>query len=368
MKIKAAVCRAVGAPLSIEELELDAPKNDEVLVKVVACGVCHTDMAMRDQAYPVPHPIVLGHEGAGIVEAVGKDVTMFKPGDAVLMSFDHCGHCPACHKALPGFCDSFFSYNFAGFRQDGSVALHKGSEAIHSNFFGQSTFASHALATERNLVKVDKNENLEILAPLGCGLQTGAGAVFNALKLGVGETIAVFGIGSVALAAVMAAAASGAATIVAVGRNNEKLKLAKEVGATHTVNSREVKDVVAAIKEVTGGRGTDYSIDTTAQIPIMRQSLECLAPMGKAVVLGAAPPGTDVPVDVQDLMVWGKSFIGVIEGNCVPQDLIPRLIGLYKQGKFPMDKLYTFYPFDKINEAIEDSENGRIIKAILRME
>src|SRR5690349_19689108 len=186
-QIKAAVVRGKGGPVGIETLSLEGPRRDEVLVQVVATGMCHTDMVARDQVYPVPHPIVLGHEGAGIVEAVGEHVRKVGPGDHIVLSFLPCGHCRACLEGAPASCENFNAYNFSGQRPDGSHALRdeQGRE-LNDRFFGQSSFAAYAIANERNVVKVRKDAPLELLGPLGCGIQTGAGAVLNALKVGAG--------------------------------------------------------------------------------------------------------------------------------------------------------------------------------------
>ena len=181
MQIEAAVTRAVHAPMSIERLELDEPRADEILVRVVATGICHTDIAMRDQTFPVPQPIVLGHEGAGIVERIGSAVRAVAPGDRVVMSYNSCGTCPSCSDHAATYCYDFFGRNFAGVRADGSVSL-AGDGAVHGNFFGQSSFATFALCHERNVVKVPADVPLELLGPLACGFQTGAGAVLKRFK------------------------------------------------------------------------------------------------------------------------------------------------------------------------------------------
>ncbi|MDR2367245.1 MAG: NAD(P)-dependent alcohol dehydrogenase [Deltaproteobacteria bacterium] len=367
MKIKAAVCRAPHAPQSFEELELEEPRANEIVVKIKSCGVCHTDMGMRDQVYPVPQPIVLGHEGAGFVEKVGSGVTTVAPGDPVLLTINSCGKCPACLNGKYGLCHLFWSLNFAGSRLDGTSPLSKGGEMIHGNFFGQSSFATYAMANERNVLKLDTTEDMDYLGPLGCGVMTGAGAVINVFKVRPGDSIVAFGMGTVALSAIMGARVCGATTIVAVGRNDKKLATAKEVGATHTINSTKVPDVVKAIKDLTNGRGVNYAVDTTAVQSIMTRSVECLENGGKAVILGASGQGTRVDLDAVDFMNCGKTILGAIEGNCVPQEFLPRLITLYRQGRFPLDKIVTFYPFDKLNEAMEDGENGRVIKAVVKM-
>jgi aryl-alcohol dehydrogenase len=229
MKIQAAVTRARSAPMSLEMLDLAEPRDDEILVRLVATGVCHTDMAMRDQAFPVPQPIVLGHEGAGVVVKTGRFVSDVAPGDHVVMSYNSCGHCPSCREDEAGYCHDFFGYNFAGQRPDGTSPISKGDEVIHGNFFGQSSFATYALCHPRNVVKVRNDAPLDLLGPLACGVQTGAGAIINALKVGAGDSVAIFGAGSVGLSAVMAARTVGATTIVAVDLNKKRLALAKNL-------------------------------------------------------------------------------------------------------------------------------------------
>jgi len=367
MKIKAAVCREKDAPLTMEEIELDDPRPDEVLVKVKYCGICHTDICMQDQSIPVPLPAVLGHEGCGIIEQVGADVRGFKPGDPVLMCFDACGECIACRSGSPSFCDLSMPLSFGGHRMDGSTTMRKGKEIIHGSIFGQSSFATYSLATARNLIKLDSEEGMEYFGPLGCGLQTGAGAVINAMRLGMGQTIVIFGVGSVGLSAVMAAKLVGASIIVAVDLNDEKLKMAKELGATHAFNPKSVPDIIKAIRETTGGFGLQFSLDTTGLPQVVRQGVEVLAVQGKCAILGASPMDVEVHLPQMHMMVTGKHLFGTVEGNSVPQDFIPKLIDQYRKGNFPIDKLAHFYSFDDINQALEDSGKGKIIKGIVKM-
>ncbi|CAL8981796.1 Aryl-alcohol dehydrogenase [Rhodoplanes serenus] len=365
MKITAAVARATAAPLSLESLEIEAPRDGEILVRVVATGICHTDIAMRDQTYPVPQPIVLGHEGAGVVEAIGRGVGKVAPGDHVVMSYNSCGSCDSCHEHRPNYCHDFFQHNFAGVRHDGSTALRRGGEVIHANFFGQSSFATHALCHERNVVKVRNDVPLELLGPLACGIQTGAGAVINSFALRPGETIAVFGVGSVGLSAVMAARVAGATTIVAIDTNAQRLALAQTLGATHVVDAK-TQDAIAAIMAATG-TGTTYALETTAIPRVIRTAIESLAPRGTCGILGASTLDTEITLNAMHLMTAGRSLRGIIEGDSTPDVFVPRLIELFRQGRFPFDKLVTFYPFDRINDAIHDAETGKVVKPIVRM-
>jgi aryl-alcohol dehydrogenase len=247
---RAAICRGHDHPFTIEPVELAELAPDEVLVRIVACGICHTDLAVRDAQLPVPLPSVLGHEGAGVVEAVGSAVTAAKPGDRVVMSFNSCGHCPSCDVEAPTYCYNFFPHNWSGRRADGSPTMTHEGEPMAANFFGQSAFATYAIAHDRNVVALPERFDrlpLETAAPIGCGLMTGAGAVLRSMKVRAGLPIAIFGTGSVGMAAVMAAKIAGADPIIAVDVNDERLALAKELGATHAFNGRD--DAIGKIRE-----------------------------------------------------------------------------------------------------------------------
>jgi aryl-alcohol dehydrogenase len=364
MKIRAAVVREKSGPFLIEELDLDEPREDEVLVRMAACGLCHTDLVARDQYLPAPLPGVFGHEGAGVVERVGSRVTKVAPGDHVAMSYLSCGTCGACKKGTPTHCTTFFPSNFSGARlSDGSITMRKGKEPVHGSFFGQSSFASRALATERNVVKVPKDLPLEIMGPLGCGIQTGAGGVINSLKARPGSSIAVFGAGSVGVSAIMAALVAGCTTIIAVDITDKRLQAAKKFGATHTINSTQI-DPVQEILRITGA-GVDYSLDCAGIPAVLQKAFESLAWGGVCGLIGAAPAGAQVSLDMQTLLN-GRGLIGIVEGDAVSDVFIPQLIELYRQGRFPFDKMITFYPFEEINRAAEDSEKGKALKAILR--
>lgn len=365
MKIQAAVARTVHGPLTLESLELEDPRANEILVRVVATGVCHTDIVVRDGMLPTPMPVVLGHEGAGIVERVGSRVSKVAPGDHVVMTYNSCGGCPSCEEHAPSYCYEFFPRNFFASREDGTTALSKEGEVIQSNFFGQSSFATHALCHERNIVKVTDTVALELLGPLACGVQTGAGAVINALQVKPGKSIAVFGTGSVGLSAVMAAHAVGATTIIAIDMNDERLAFAKSVGATHGLNPGK-GDVTAAIMEITG-YGVDYALDTTGLTQVIKSAVLSLAPRGTCGVLGASAPGSEIVLDEVHFMSGGRRLMGIVEGESNPNTFIPELIRLYQEGRFPFDKMIRFYPLEEINAAITDSESGITIKPVIRM-
>lgn len=364
MKITAAVATAPETDLDIRELELDEPRPDEATVRLVASGVCHTDAIVRDQWYPTPLPAVLGHEGSGIVEAVGSAVTDLKVGDKVVLGPASCGVCEQCITGHPQYCVDFYAYNFGGTRPDGSVAFTQDGQAISSNFFGQSSFASYTNVRARNAVKVADDAPLELLGPLGCGIMTGSGAVLNVLKPGPGESIAIFGTGAVGLAGMLAAIAAGATTIIMVDIVPSRLEFAKELGATHVVNSRE-DDAVERIREITGGRGVSYALDTTGVPPVFSQMTKSLALRGHGALVGAAKLGTEAPFDIGTLLVSGITVSMVVEGDAVPREFIPKLISLYERGLFPFDKLVKTYGFSDINTAFADSESGETIKPVL---
>lgn len=362
MKIRAAVIREKSQPFILEDLELDTPRSDEIIVRIVAVGLCHTDLMIQNN--PIVLPAVLGHEGAGVVEKVGKNITKVKPGDHVVLTFVSCGQCINCQQGHPSYCLRSFAPTFSGTRPDGSTTLKRGDEKIHGSFFGQSSFATYALVNERNVVKVRRDVDLDILGPLGCGIQTGAGAVFNSLHVKVSSSIAVFGLGSVGLSAIMAAVVSGCSIIIGVDINEERLEMAHSLGATHVINSNK-KDPVKEIRQITDD-GVDYSLESTAQPDVFRQAVDCLQRLGICGLVGGAPLGTQVTFDMNSIL-FGRTIRGIIEGDSVPDFFIPQLIELYLQGNFPIDGLITYYNFDQINQAVADSINGTVVKPVLRM-
>ncbi|WP_094602998.1 Aryl-alcohol dehydrogenase [Sporomusa silvacetica DSM 10669] len=363
MKVNAAVTYQKGT-FTLDEVELDDVKSNEVLVKIVACGVCHTDVVARDQDYPFPLPGILGHEGSGIVEKVGENVRDLKKGDHVVLSYAVCGHCDNCLTAHPGGCEHMDDLNFQGKLEDGTTRLHKGEQPI-SLFFGQSSFATYAVANEKNVIKVDPDVDISILGPLGCGIATGSGTVLNALKPGVGSTIAVYGTGAVGLSALMAAKIAGCTKIIAVDVFDNRLELAKEVGATHVVNSKR-SDVVEEIRKITNNKGTTYAIETTGVPEVFMNALHALGTRGTLaqVAVSRGPVTLELNMDV----MWNsKTIVGVIEGDAVSKIFIPQLVEYYKAGQFPFDKLVKFYDFKDIDQAFEDSKIGVTIKPVLRM-
>ena len=364
MEIKAAVIFEKSGHFIIEQLQVSDPNDNEVLVRIVGSGVCHTDLGARDGYLPIPLPSVFGHEGAGVVEKVGARVTKVAPGDHVVLTWGCCGKCPSCKSGKDPYCLDFFLYNFNGARPDGTTTLKKGDQVIHGSFFGQSSFANFALANEGNVVKVRDDVPIEILGPLGCGVQTGAGAVMNTLHPQAGASIAVFGSGTVGMSAILGALVCGCTTIIAVDINSDRLELAKEFGATHIVNSSEV-DPVEAIREITGG-GAEFTLECVGNPAVLRQAVDALPRCGVCGLLGTVPPGTEVALDM-DLIMNGRTVRGIIEGDAIPDLFIPKLIELYRQGRFPFNQLIKFYPFEEINQAVEDMEKGLVVKPVLRI-
>ena len=362
MKIKAAVIREKAKPFIIEELDLDEPRPDEILVRITGAGICHTDVTLRNN--PLVLPIVLGHEGAGIVEKTGEHVTKVKPGDAVVLSFVYCGRCANCQQGMPAYCSQSVMGTFGGVRPDGSTTLHKNGEKIHGNFFGQSSLATHALTYEANVVKVRPDAPLAMLGPLGCGIQTGAGAVINSLRVRAGSSIAVFGLGSVGLSAVMAAKVAGCSTIIGVDVKPNRLALASELGATHVIAAGDV-NATAEIKKITG-EGVHYALECAGHPRVFRQALESTRRPGICGLVGGTPMGTEVTFDMNSIM-FGRTVRGILEGDSVPDIFIPQLVEFVMQGRFPLERLVTYYDLDQINQAVEDSEEGRTIKPIIKM-
>ncbi|MDN0197715.1 NAD(P)-dependent alcohol dehydrogenase [Streptomyces sp. S.PNR 29] len=361
---RAAVVESGGAPFTLSDVVLDEPGPHEAVVRMVATGLCHTDLGVASGGLPFPLPGVLGHEGAGVVEAVGRAVTSVEPGDHVVLSFTSCGDCRNCRGGHPAYCATWLPLNLIGGRRaDGSSTISRDGAPLGGHFFGQSSFAERALVDERSLVKVDPDVPLESIAPLGCGVQTGVGAVWNVLKPATGDTLVVLGAGAVGLSAVMAAALTPAATIVAVDRVGERLALAKELGATHTVNAAEA-DLAEALAEITGGQGADGAVETTGNVGVLRQGVDALGARGTLVVVGAPPFGTEVSLDVNGLL-GGKQIVGLTLGDSETQTLIPALVRLVQQGRLPLHRLITTYPFADIDQAVRDMGAGKTIKPVL---
>jgi aryl-alcohol dehydrogenase len=360
----AAVAHAAHGDFAIEELTIDAPRAGEVLVKVAGVGLCHTDLVFRDQI-PYAFPAVFGHEGAGTIAAIGEGVEGLAVGDRVVVGFSSCGHCPRCDEGLPSYCRTFVPLNYAGMRvEDGSTAFANGQARVSSHFFGQSTFATHAITRARNVVKVETDAPLEILGTLACGFQTGAGAIMRTFACPAGSTLVVFGGGPVGLAAVMAARIRDCAAVILVEPVAARRDVALELGATHVIDPA-AGDVVAAIRAIAPD-GVDFAFDTTGNVKVIEAGLASLGSHG-AIGLVGVPREADaaISVNIAALMTPGHRIIGIIEGDSDQQTFIPELLAHHAAGRFPFDRLIQTYPLAQINEAIAAQARGECIKVVL---
>jgi aryl-alcohol dehydrogenase len=366
MKSTAAVAHSLRTPFVLEEVELPDLQDTDVLVRIVAVGICHTDIASRDGQLPAPFPSIFGHEGSGIVERVGEGVRKVAPGDHVVLAPDSDGTCEQCASGEPTYCERFLELNFqAG--TDGRTAQLADGRHASIKYFGQSSFAHYAVAGERSVVRVRKDIPLKLLGPLGCSIQTGAGTVMNGLRPRPGSSIAILGSGPVGMAAILGSVLAGCATIIAVDRNDGKLELAKRLGVTVVINTTRMPDVASAIRSLVP-RGVDFIVDAAGAPALTGIAVGGLARRGTLGLVASAPsPETTLDLPWSSVLVQGLTIRGFVEGNSVPDLFIPRLIDLYTQGRFPFDKLVRFYPFDEINRAVEDQRNGVAIKPILEV-
>ncbi len=360
----AAVLRAPDGAYALESLELEEPGLGEVRVALVASGMCHTDVAVRDPFRPTPYPVVLGHEGSGRIEAVGPGVTDLEIGQPVVLSYASCGQCRFCRRAEPTYCESIWALNFACCRLDGSTSLADENGPIGSHFFGQSSFSTHAVVPRSSIVPVPEEAPLELLGPLGCGIQTGAGAVLNVFQPRPGDSIVVFGCGAVGLSAVLAATAAGCNPIIGVDVHEGRLGTAARLGATHTINSSDV-DVVGTLLELTGG-GVDYSFDAVGAPGTFEAAVASLGHRGTCGFVAAGGPDHSANISLRPLLS-GKTITGILEGDSVTSIFIPQLIEMHRQGRFPFDELITTFPLAEINEAEAASTSGEVIKPVLLM-
>lgn len=364
MRIKAAVSHGKGEDFEILAVDIDEPRADEILVRIAAVGICHTDIVAHEGAFGFDLPAVLGHEGSGVVEAVGAAVTKVAPGDRVIISFGSCGVCAKCADQHPAYCYDMPALNYAGARTDGSKSLHRDGSALVSNFFGQSSFGSHALTYERNVVKLPDDIPFEVAAPLGCGIQTGAGSILLVLKPPSGSSLLVTGGGAVGLSAVMAARLLGCAPIIVVEPHAARRALALDLGATHAIDPAEASDLAGAIRAIVP-IGVDFAFDTTGREEVLAAIMNVLGPQGTVGLVGIGAPETRMPGNLNQAMTYGHSLRGIIEGDSDPDIFLPRLIDYYRDGALPVDRLIRTYPFDRINEAVADHKAGKCVKAVL---
>jgi aryl-alcohol dehydrogenase len=366
MEITAAVVPEKFKDFEIRKVSLNDPRPDEVVVRVAASGMCQTDLHARDGYYPtLRYPAVFGHEGAGTVVAVGSAVRKVAPGDHVVMSFPWCGECANCRAQALSYCLDARKLKSSGTRADGSTLMCVGDDPVYSAFFQQSSFGDHAISNERFVVKVRSDAPLDRLGPFACSIQTGAGAVLNAMRPRPGDSCVVFGVGAVGLSGLMAAKYAGCDPLIAVDVHDSRLALARELGATHVINHSGGTDVTAEIKRITGA-GARFSLETSALPAVFREAVECLMPVGTCVLVGTARSGTEVTLQMP-VVQNGRTVRGVIQGDSRPDEFIPKLVDLMMAGKLPAERMMTFYELADINRAAKDSTEGRTIKPVLRM-
>ncbi|GAA4416813.1 NAD(P)-dependent alcohol dehydrogenase [Georgenia halophila] len=369
-KSRAAVVEERDAAFSYRDIEIDEPGPGEILVRVVATGVCHTDEITRHGDMPMPVPAVLGHEGAGVVEAVGDDVTSPAVGDRVVLGWPFCGQCEHCKDGEHRYCARLGEAVAGGFRLLGPRAGQSAyrtadGSPLHGHFFGQSSFATYSLALASSAVSVPDDIPLDIAGPLACGISTGAGAVLNTARPGCGDSVVVYGAGAVGLAAVMAATNTPATTIVAVDKHPSRLQLARELGATHVVDAAVEPDVVETVRDLCGGPA-DFALECTGVIAVVEQAVATVGMLGTCLLVGGAPAGASFEVDHLTTM-WGKRIVGVLGGGGRSDRLVPTLFALYRQGRFPFDRLISYFDFDDVERALESSHRGEAIKPVLRV-
>lgn len=366
MKFKAAIFGEGKSEFTlVDNVAVKDLRADEVLVRLVATGVCHSDVAVKEEAFPIPRPIILGHEGAGKVERVGSAVRGLAPGDSVVLTYLNCGVCPNCRHTEPAYCSDFGPLNTTGLRADGSSALEMNGKPVGGHFFGQSSFAEYSVANVRNVVKVRSDAPLELLGPLGCGVQTGAGAVMNALRPRPGTSLVVFGAGGVGLSAAMAAVVEECRQVIVVEPNAGRRTIAKSVGVTHVIDPIGHKDVTAEIVDITGG-GVNYAVETSGKPAMAEAAYAALAMRGELALIAFYGITPKASFGLLDFTGKGLKVRGVTEGDAVPDDFIPRLLELQMAGRFPLEKLVKYYPFSAINQAMADQASGATIKPIVR--
>jgi aryl-alcohol dehydrogenase len=361
-KATAAVIHEPNGQFTFETIELDDLRQDEILVRIEASGVCHTDVSAQGLT---PLPAVLGHEGTGLVEAVGSGVRRVVPGDRVIISYPFCGTCQHCMEGRAYICEHSFHLNFGGARLDGSKTITLKDQAISSAFFQQSSFSTHSITLERDVVPIRGNHPSEMLAAIPCGVQTGAGAILNTFKVGPRDSLAVFGAGAVGLSAIMAGRLAGASPLIAIDIIEERVQLSLELGATHALNAKQ-GDTVRRIREIIP-QGVSFSFETTSNVNAFNDALDCLAMGGVCGTVTVPQSGRSFPFTPRALLARGASLCGIIQGSSIPNTFLPKLLEMNREGRFPYDRLITTYDFSDINKAFEDARAGRAIKPVLKM-
>lgn len=352
----ALISRDPREPFTLERIDLDNPREDEILVRVQATGICHTDLITR-AAGAADRPILLGHEGAGVVEAVGREVSSVRPGDQVVLTFRHCGRCHACRADRPAYCRKGFALNQFGARPDASPRVTLDGAPVRDGFFGQSSLAGYALTTADNTVVVSPGTDPVLAAPLGCGFLTGAGAVLNLLRPRPEDTVVIYGAGAVGMAGLLAARSAGVERVIVVEPAAPRRTLAVELGASTALDPAD-GDSTAAIRELTRG-GAEFALDTTGSATVLTGAVAALATGGTVVAVGL---GTGTPdISLRDIVLGGKSIRGCLEGDAVPHVFIPYLLDLHAAGRFPIDRLITARPHTEFAAALA----GTAVKSVL---
>ncbi|KAJ5746509.1 hypothetical protein N7520_011691 [Penicillium odoratum] len=347
----ALIARKCNGPLIIETAYINEIRPDEALVEIHAVGICHADISCLD--------------GAGVVKEVGRNITHISPGDKVLLSYNYCGHCVQCSQGHPAYCLSMLSLNFEGRRPDGSFKMMtQDKQPLYSNHFGQSSFARLAVVSGPCMVKVAAETPLELFAPLGCGLQTGAGAIFNTLNIPPGATLAIFGVGSVGMSAMMAAKIREARVIIAIDLIESRLELARKLGATHTIHGSD-SGVAEQLAMICQSDGVMFALDTTGSPTIIERMIKSLGTRGRAASVGAPPPDKLVSLNVLEHLTRGREYVGCNQGDSIAHQMIPFLIEQYSLGKYPLNEIVKFYDIDDFDLALTDMKSGKTIKPVL---
>jgi len=372
MKIRAAVLNHMGVkppyaktkPLSIQTVELDPPGRGEVLVKIGAAGLCHSDLSVINGDRPRPTPMALGHEAAGVIEALGEDVSDLAVGDHVVMVFmPSCGHCMPCAEGRPALCEPGAVANGAGTLLSGARRLHCDGVDVNHHL-GVSAFAEYAVMSRRSVIKIDPALPLHEAALFGCAVLTGVGAVVNTARLQPGQTAAVIGLGGVGLASVLGAVASGARQIVAIDLADDKLGLARQLGATDTVNAR-ADDAVEQVRALTGG-GVDVAFEMAGSASAMELAYKITRRGGMTVTAGLPPPTATLALPLVNLVAEERTVMGSYIGSCVPTRDIPRYVGLYQRGRLPVDRLMSgVLTLEEINEGFDRLHEGKAVRQVV---
>jgi aryl-alcohol dehydrogenase len=358
--VKAAIISEPNGQFVIKTVELGDLRSDEILVRIEACGICHTDIIAQNMT---PLPAVLGHEGCGVVEAVGPSVDGVKQGDRVIISVPFCSTCPTCMQGRTYICERALSLGFAGTRMDGSQTISVNGKYISSAFFQQSSFATHAIALGRAAVPVEEYHPPFMMAAIACGVQTGAGSVFNVFKVKADQGLVVFGAGTVGLSAIMAGKVAGASPLIAVDIIQSRLELAIELGATHALNAGD-GDIAEKIRKI-APHGMTFSLETSGDEQAFKDALTCMGMGGTCGIVTTPNLGKPFPFSPLHILDRGSSLQGILLGNSIPRSFLPKLIELNREGQFPYERLITTYDFSDINKAFEDTKAGVTIKPVL---